>query len=70
MCESEEVLDAVFPSSDESTIVLHLGKDAFHFPVAAIATQRAPVLGLALAVDAVGLNHFDAVFTHLLVERV
>jgi len=68
--ESEEVFDVVFPSCDQSAVVLHPGKDAFDFPAAAIATQRAPVLGLVFAVDAVGRDHLDAIFTHLLVERV
>jgi len=47
--ESEEVFDVVFPSCDQSAVVLHPGKDAFDFPAAAIATQRAPVLGLVFA---------------------
>jgi hypothetical protein len=38
MDEAEEVFDAVFPSSDESAVVLHPSEEAFDFPSAAIAT--------------------------------
>ena len=68
--ESEEVFDVVFPSRDQSAVVLHPGKDPLDLPAAAIATQRTAVLGLPLTVDAVGRDHFDAVFTHLLVECI
>ena len=60
--ESEEVFDLVFPSGDQSAVVLHPGKDAFDFPAAAIATQRASVLRLALAVGSVGRDHLDPIF--------
>src|ERR1039458_10379748 len=45
-------------------------KDPFHLPAAAITAQRSAILSLPLAVDEVGRDHLDAVFTHLLVERV
>ena len=35
--EAEEIFDTVFPSSDEATVVLHPGKDAFDLPSVSIA---------------------------------
>jgi hypothetical protein len=35
--ESEEVLDVVFPSWDESAEVMHPGKEPLYFPSSAIA---------------------------------
>ena len=35
--EAEEVFDAVFPSCDQSAVVLHPGKESFDFPAAAVA---------------------------------
>ena len=70
MYEAEEVFDVEFPSCDESAIVLHPGKEPLDFPSAAIAAQRTAILGLALAVGAVGRDHHDAVFAHLGVERI
>src|ERR1035437_3384516 len=68
--EAEEVFDVVFPSCDQASIVLHPGKEPFHLPTTAVATQRAPVLRLPLAVGSVGRDHLDAIFTHLLIQRV
>lgn len=70
MHKSEEIFDVVFPSRDQSAVVLHPGKDALDLPAAAIATQRTAVLSLSLAIDAVGRDHLDAVFAHLPVQRV
>ena len=70
MDEAEEVFDVVFPSGDQTAVVLHPGKEPFDFPSAAITAQRASILGLALAVGPVGRDHLDAVFTHLLVQRI
>lgn len=68
--EAEEVVDVKFPACDEPAIVLHPGKEALDFPSSAIAAQRTAILRLAFAVGSVGRDHRDAVFIHLLVERV
>lgn len=68
--EAEEVLDVEFPSSDNSAIVLHPGKEALDFPSASVAAQRTAILCFPLAICPVGRDHLDAVFIHLLVKRV
>jgi hypothetical protein len=35
--EAEEIVDVVFPSSNESAVVVHPGEEAFDLPSAAIA---------------------------------
>lgn len=65
--EAEEVFDMVFPSRDESAVVLHPGKEPFDFPSAAVAAQEAAILRLLFAV---GRDHLDAVLAHLSVESV
>ncbi len=35
--EAEESFDVVFPSSNESAVVVHPGEEAFDFPSASIA---------------------------------
>ena len=68
--EAEEVFDVVFPARDESSEVVHPGKEPFDLPSFLIASQLAPVLGDA-TVAAVGANHLNAVFVfELLVEFV
>lgn len=59
-----------FPSGDQAAVVLHPGKEPLDFPSATIAAQRAPILGLPLAVRSVGREHCNAVFIHLRVERI
>ena len=56
---SEEVFDMVFPSSDESSEVVHPGEESFHFPASAVAAELSSVLGLLFAVAAVGRDHSD-----------
>src|ERR1035438_94625 len=68
--KSEEVFDVVFPSCDQSAVVLHPGEEPFDFPTAAVAAQRAAILRLLLAVGSVGRDHFNAVLTHLLIQRI
>ena len=68
--KAEEILDVVFPSRDQSAVFLHPGKYALNFPATAVAAQRAAILSLLLAVGPVGRDHLDAVFAHLLVQRV
>ena len=71
MDEAEEVFDVVFPSGNEAAEVVHPGKEPFHFPAPAIATQLTPVLGTALPVGAVGRDQLDAVLGgKLVIERV
>jgi len=60
----------VFPSCDQSAVVLHPGEEPFDFPTAAVAAQRAAILRLLLAVGSVGRDHFNAVLTHLLIQRI
>jgi len=68
--ESEEVFDVVFPSCDQSAVVLHPGKEPFHFPASSVAAQWPAVLCFLLAAGSVGRDHLDAIFTHLFVQRV
>jgi len=68
--ESEEVLDAILPSRDQSAVALHPGEEALYLPAAAIATQWASILRLLLAIGPVGRDHLDAVFLHLLIQRI
>jgi hypothetical protein len=68
--EAEEVLDVVFPSSDEAAEVVHPGKEPLHFPAFSIAAQLAAILTPA-PVAPVRRDHFDAVLLlELSVERV
>jgi len=57
--EAQEVFDVVFPSSDESSEVVHPGEESFHFPASAVAAELSSVLGLLFAVAAVGRDHSD-----------
>ncbi len=59
--EPEEVFDVVFPSRDESSEVVHPGKEPFDLPSFLVAAELAAVLGLA-TVAAVRGDHFDTVF--------
>jgi hypothetical protein len=50
---------------------MHSGKEPFHLPSSAVATQQPPALSFALSLAAVGHEHLDAVFGgELLVKRV
>jgi hypothetical protein len=51
--ESEEVFDVVFSSCGQSAVVLHPGEEAFDFPAATIAAQRASWV-LCLRLDRLG----------------
>ena len=44
--EAEEILDVVFPSSDETAEVVHPGREAFHFPAFSIAAEFAAIRGM------------------------
>jgi hypothetical protein len=59
--EAEEVFDVIFPSRDQSAVVLHSGEDPLDLPSASIATQWSSVLA-PLAVGSVGRDHFNAIF--------
>ena len=59
--EPEEVFDVVFPPGDESSEVVHPGKEPLDLPSFLVAAELAPVLGLA-AVAAVRGDHLDAIF--------
>ena len=52
--EAEEVLDVIFPSSDEAAEVVHPCEEPLNFPASAIAAQLATVLGFAFATAPVG----------------
>ena len=61
----------VFPSSDETTEVVHPGEESLHFPASAIAAQLASVLGSTFASAPVGCNQLDAILVgELFIERV
>jgi len=68
--KAKEVFDVVFPLCEQSTIVRHPGKEPFDFPAAAISARRTPALGLLLAVGPVRRDNLDAIFTHLLIQRI
>ena len=70
--ESQEVLDVIFPSRDESAEVVHPGGEPLHFPSFAVAPQLAPVLSSLFAPSPVGcIYHFESVLdSKLFVERV
>src|SRR5579859_4494110 len=71
MDESEEVFDVVFPSSNESSEVVHPCKEALYFPSFAIAAQLAAILGFVLSSASVRCDQVDAVFGgELFIERV
>lgn len=67
MDESEEVLDVVFPSSDESAEGVHPREEPFHFLSSTVAAQLAPVLRILFASTPVGRDQLDPV---LLFERL
>lgn len=58
--EAKEVFDVVFPSSDQSTEIVHPREEPLHFPASAVAAQFAGILTPA-AVTPVGRDHLDAV---------
>jgi hypothetical protein len=69
--EAEEVFDVVFPSGDESSEVVHPGKQPLHFPSFAIAAQLASVLGSVFSSSSVRRDQLDAVFGgELFIKRV
>ncbi len=69
--ETKEVFDVVFPSCDQSAVVLHPGKDPLDLPSTAIAAQRASVLRYPFALGPVGRDHLDAILRgKLLIEWV
>lgn len=51
--EAEEVFDAIFPSHNQSAVVLHPGEDSLDLPSAPVAAQWPAVLGFLLAVGSV-----------------
>jgi len=69
--EAEEILDVIFPSSDETTEGMHPGKKSFYLPSSSISAQWSPILGFSFPFAPVGSDHLDAVFIgELFVERV
>ena len=69
--EAEEVFDVVFPSRDESAVVLHPCEDSLDLPSAPVTPQRSAILGLLFAVGSVRRDHLDTVFRgQRLIERV
>ena len=59
--EAEEILDVVFPSRDESAVVLHPCEDSFDLPSAPVTAQRSAILGLPFSVGSVGGDHLNAI---------
>jgi len=71
MDEAEEVFDVVFPSSNESSEVVHPCKEPLYFPSSAIAAQLAAILGSVLSSTSVRCDQLDAVLRgELFIERV
>ena len=69
--EAEEILDVVFPSRDESAVVLHPCEDSFDLPSAPVPAQRSAILGLAFSVGSVGGDHLNAIIIgQRFIERV
>lgn len=69
--EAEEVLDVIFPSSDEAAEVMQPCKEPLHFPAFSIAAQLAAILSSAFASAPVRCDQFNSiVFSELRVERV
>jgi hypothetical protein len=65
------VPDVIFPSGDESTEVMHPGKEPLDVPSPAIAAQLASILSSAFAATPIGRDQLDAVFAlELAIERV
>jgi len=60
MHETKEILDVVFPSSDQAAEVVHSGKVPLYLPTSTVTTQLASVLTFASA-SPIGCNQFDAV---------
>jgi hypothetical protein len=60
---AEEIGLVIFPASDEAAVVVEPGKEAFHLPASAVATQFAAVLGFsAAAISLVRRDEADAMF--------
>ena len=71
MDEAEEVFDVVFPSCNESSEVVHPGKEPLNLPSFAIAAQLASILGSVFSSTSVRRDQLDAVFGgKLLIQRV
>jgi hypothetical protein len=71
MDEAEEVFDVVFPSCNESSEVVHPGKESLYFPSFAVAAQLAAILGSVFSSTSVGRDQLDAVFGgELFIERI
>ena len=69
--KAEEVLDVIFPSSDEAAEVVHPGKEPLHFPAFSIAAELAAILSSAFASAPVRSNQFDPILVlEFGVERV
>src|ERR1700721_4249029 len=68
--EVEEVLDAVFPSSDESAEVVHPVKQPLHFPAFSMAAELAAILSPAPVAPVRGNQFNSVVFSEFRVERV
>ena len=68
----EEILWVVFPANDNATIIMEPSKQTLDFPAAAIATQRAAVLGDGIApVPAVRRDQLHTeMLAYALVQRI
>ena len=68
--EAKKVFNVIFPSRDQSAVVLHPGKDPFDLPAATVAAQWASILRLLPAIASIRRDHLDAIFGHLRVQQV
>lgn len=69
--EGQEVLRVTLPAGDESAEVVEPREQALDLPAAAVATERATVLGLlALSCPSVRRNQLDPTRPQPLIERV
>jgi hypothetical protein len=62
MDESEEVFDVVFPSCNESSEVVHPGKETLYSPPSAIAAQLVAILSFVCSSASVRREELDAIF--------
>ena len=69
--EAKKVVDVVFPTRDQSAVVLHPGKDSFDLPSTPVAAQWSAVLCLLLPIGTIGRDHLNVIFLcQCLIQRI